>query len=200
VGEAGAAEVLDRALVDAVVLAEHEAASERRLAWWHAAPEGVLGAAADPVQGPAEAAAAGACQVDPRRPQDHRDALAAQRPAVPGGRRREDPGGAHLRAEREVGHRLAGLHEDAAGLCVHLYPHLAAATPRDRGDEATQSPWRAGSAVQRAAVDRGQPGTAGEQPGAGRNGGDQQQPERARPAAPRPGRREGQRGGCRQGR
>ncbi len=71
----------------------------------------------------------------------------------------------------KIGNRLVRLHEDAAVLALHRNAHLSAAAARDGGHEAAQGPRRAGGAVQGAGVDRRQAGAAGQQPGAGRNGG-----------------------------
>ena len=141
VSQARALEVLDRGRVDAVVLAEHEAAERappRRPACPR--PSADLGAVADRVERARRGRRAGrrwarsARLAGPSRSRGGAGSPASQSAGAPSG-----PARPHLAADREVGHRLRGLDQQppgggldrAPGPCPSLRRGTAATKPRD---------------------------------------------------------------------
>jgi hypothetical protein len=176
VSEPGALEVVDRRGVDAVVLAEHEAAREGGLVLGHAAFERGLGAVADAVGKTCQAATAAPGEGDPLALEDRADTVRAQIAGLPRVGLAQHPIRPDLAPHRQVGDRLRRLDQQPAVGGAHPHRDLPAGTARDRGHEAGCRDASLRRALQRAGVDRPQPLASGNEAGRACGQRDQHQP------------------------
>ena len=116
-GQPGAAEVVDRGGVDAVVLAENEAAQQRCLGRRVAVAERGCGAIADRVDRPREPHSLPPRQPDAAGMQHSRDAESLEVAALPGCRRTQGAPRTHLASDPEIGDGLRRLHQQVPGRC-----------------------------------------------------------------------------------
>ncbi len=136
VREARALEVVDRRRVDAIVLAEDEAAQKGCLGVRRPPLQGGLRPPAKLVDEAGEAAAATARERDRARIDDAPDAEARQVGGLEVARLANRAPGRDLAADREVGDRLGRDHEQAAVGGVDPHAHLAVRAAGDGLDEA----------------------------------------------------------------
>ncbi len=142
--EAGAAELVADAGVDRLVLAEHEAAGERRVGRIEAGGQPGLGAAPGPVEVPGEPAAGAGQQLDPVGLELERPAFAPGESLEPVLRRLGPARDLDAASEPEAGYRSPHRDADPARRRPDHEPRLPAEDPGRRHDETGDTGRRAG--------------------------------------------------------
>ena len=189
--ESRALELVDGGRVDPVVLAEDEAAQERRRAVGRARGERALGPLADPIEGAGQPRPSAIAELDRARGEHPGDPEPLEIAALELRRRPQAAGGGDGGADVEVGDGLGRLDQQPPRGRRDPSPDHAAGPPRNGRYEAPDLDPPARREAQRAGVDRGDPQRPDPEAGGERRGGHQAdpgaRPERASRAPARGG-------------